>query len=94
MDAEEIDEVCCGVANLVDGPTGDIVRALGGDVVGDAPFAYANYQDFDPKNEIETRGRLIASRVRFRRLLADLDQRLSHPSISSSPGTWTSPVPA
>ena len=56
VDAEEIDEVCCGVANLVDGPTGGIVRALGGDVVGDAPFAYSNYQDFDPKNEIETRG--------------------------------------
>ena len=56
VDAEEIDEVCCGVANLVDGPTGNIVRALGGDVVGNAPFAYENYQDFDPKNEIETRG--------------------------------------
>jgi outer membrane receptor protein involved in Fe transport len=40
VDAEEIDEVCCGVANLVDGPTGGIVRALGGDLVGDAPFAY------------------------------------------------------
>lgn len=56
IDAEEIDEICCGVANLVDGPTGAIVRALGGDVVGNAPFAYANYQDFDPKNEIETNG--------------------------------------
>ena len=56
VDAEEIDEVCCGVANLVDGPTGNIVRALGGDVVSNAPFAYENYQDFDPKNEIETRG--------------------------------------
>ena len=56
VDAEEIDEVCCGVANLVDGPTGGIVRALGGDLVGDAPFAYENYQDFDPKNEIETNG--------------------------------------
>ncbi|MEL0315046.1 MAG: TonB-dependent receptor [Halieaceae bacterium] len=56
VDAEEIDEVCCGVANLVDGPTGGIVRALGGDLVGNEPYAYANYQDFDPKNEIETRG--------------------------------------
>lgn len=56
VDAEEIDEVCCGVANLVDGPTGGIVRALGGDLVGDAPYAYKNYQDFDPKNEIETNG--------------------------------------
>ena len=56
VDAEEIDEVCCGVANLVDGPASDVIRALGGDVVGDAPFAYENYLDFDPRNEIETRG--------------------------------------
>ncbi len=55
-DAEEIDEVCCGVANLVDGPTGGVVRLLGGDLVSDDPFAYGNYLDFDPRNEIETQG--------------------------------------
>ncbi len=56
VDAEEIDEVCCGVANLVDGPTGNIVRALGGDLVSEQPFAYENFLDFEPGNEIETRG--------------------------------------
>ena len=56
VDAEEMDEVCCGVANLVDGPTGGIVRLLGGDLVGNAPFAYENFYDFDPRNEIQTRG--------------------------------------
>ena len=56
VDAEEIDEVCCGVANIVDGPTGAIVRALGGNLVGNDPFAYENYQDFDPANKIETQG--------------------------------------
>ncbi len=56
VDAEEIDEVCCGVANLVDGPTGGLVRLLGGDLVGNEPFAYENYQDFDPSNKIETQG--------------------------------------
>jgi len=55
-DAEEIDEVCCGVANLVDGPTGGVVRMLGGDLVSNDPFAYGNYLDFDPRNEIETQG--------------------------------------
>ena len=55
-DAEEIDEVCCGVANLVDGPTGGVVRLLGGDLVSNDPFAYGNYLDFDPRNEIETQG--------------------------------------
>ncbi|MBT5207709.1 MAG: TonB-dependent receptor plug domain-containing protein, partial [Halieaceae bacterium] len=56
VDAEEIDEVCCGVANLVDGPTGGIVRLLGGDLISNDAFAYANYLDFDPRNEIETQG--------------------------------------
>lgn len=56
IDAEEIDEVCCGVANIVDGPTGGLVRLLGGDLVGNDPFAYENYQDFDPSNKIETQG--------------------------------------
>lgn len=56
IDAEEIDEVCCGVANIVDGPTGGLVRLLGGDLVSNDPFAYENYQDFDPSNKIETQG--------------------------------------
>ena len=56
VDAEEIDEVCCGVANIVDGPTGGLIRLLGGDLVGNDPFAYENYQDFDPSNKIETQG--------------------------------------
>jgi iron complex outermembrane receptor protein len=56
VDAEEIDETCCGVSNIVDGPTGGIIRALGGDLVGNDAFAYENFYDFDPRNEIETQG--------------------------------------
>ncbi|MDH4253662.1 MAG: TonB-dependent receptor [Gammaproteobacteria bacterium] len=55
-DYEEIDEACCGVANLVDGPTGLAVRAIGGNLVGNAPFAYENYYDFDPVNQFENGG--------------------------------------
>lgn len=55
-DAEDIDEVCCGVANIQDGPTGAIIRALGGDVIGNEAFAYRNFLDFAPGNENETRG--------------------------------------
>lgn len=55
-DYQEIDEVCCGVANLVDGPTGAIIRAIGGDLVANQPFAYANFYDFNPVNEIENNG--------------------------------------
>jgi outer membrane receptor protein involved in Fe transport len=56
VDAESIDEVCCGVANLVDGPTGDAVRALGGNLVPNDPYAYEGFYDFDPGNEIDTEG--------------------------------------
>ncbi|MEM8941918.1 MAG: TonB-dependent receptor [Pseudomonadota bacterium] len=55
-DAESIEEVCCGVANLVNGPTGAIVQALGGNLVPNQPFAYRGFYDFDPRNEIDTSG--------------------------------------
>ncbi|MEM9757603.1 MAG: TonB-dependent receptor [Pseudomonadota bacterium] len=56
VDAENIDELCCGVANLLDGPTGNAIRALGGQNVPNAPFAYEIFQDVEPGNEIETQG--------------------------------------
>jgi outer membrane receptor protein involved in Fe transport len=55
-DYDEIDEACCGVANLFDGPTGAAVRAIGGQFVPNDAFAYANYFDFDPSNKIENSG--------------------------------------
>ena len=55
-DGENISEVCCGVANLVDGPTGDVVRALGGNLVPEDAFAYKGFYDFDPRTDIDSRG--------------------------------------
>jgi outer membrane receptor protein involved in Fe transport len=55
-DMEEIDEACCGVANLQNGPTGAAVVAIGGNLVPDAPFAYEGYYDFTPRNEFENSG--------------------------------------
>jgi len=55
-DYDKIDEKCCGVANLVDGPTGIAVRLVGGQLVPNDAFAYENYYDFDPTNEIENQG--------------------------------------
>ncbi len=55
-DAEEFDESCCAVANLLDGPTGAAVRLVGGDIVGSNAFAYENFYDFSPTNEIESNG--------------------------------------
>ena len=56
VDGDGLDEACCGVANLQDGPTGDVVRALGGNLVPNDPYAYENYFDFTPSNDIQTRG--------------------------------------
>ena len=56
VDGEKIDEACCGVANLQNGPTGQVVQLLGANLVPDAPFAYRGFYDFPPVNEIETSG--------------------------------------
>jgi len=55
-DYDKIDEACCGVANLFNGPTGGAVLAVGGNLVPNDGFAYKNYYDFDPTNEIENQG--------------------------------------
>ncbi len=55
-DYDQIDEKCCGVANLVNGPTGLAVLAVGGNLIGDSPFAYSQYLDFDPVNDIKNGG--------------------------------------
>lgn len=55
-DWDKFDEHCCGVANLLLGPTGLGIAAVGGQVVANQPYAYENYYDFDPVNEIENSG--------------------------------------
>ena len=55
-DAESVTELCCGVANLVDGPTGDVIRLLGGSLVPEDSFAYEGYYDFDSDTDNQTRG--------------------------------------
>ena len=55
-DYDEIDEVCCGVSNLINGPTGGAIGALGGALVPEQPFAYRIATDIDPFNEVENGG--------------------------------------
>ncbi len=55
-DFEEMDEACCGVANLVNGPTGGIIQLIGGQILPEAPFERAQYFDFAPVNQIENSG--------------------------------------
>jgi iron complex outermembrane receptor protein len=57
-DMDEIDEVCCGVANLVDGISGIGIRSpgVGGDYPPEQPFSYEGLYNFDAVNEIENSG--------------------------------------
>ena len=57
-DYDKIDEICCGVANVVNGPTGAIVNRLAGGIGIDAndPFSYDVYQNFESINKIKNYG--------------------------------------
>jgi len=56
-DYSEIDERCCTVADVINGPTTAVVRALGGTVLdtGD-PFAFKSALNFNPTNTVEDGG--------------------------------------
>ncbi|MFT5543049.1 MAG: iron complex outermembrane receptor protein [Glaciecola sp.] len=56
-DYSEIDEACCTVADVINGPTTAAVRALGGTVLEtDDPFAYESALNVDPDNSVEDGG--------------------------------------
>ena len=55
-DYEELDEACCGVANLLNGPTGAAIVGLGGEFRAEEPFAYEGFYDYTPTNEFENGG--------------------------------------
>jgi outer membrane receptor protein involved in Fe transport len=55
-DYDEIDELCCGVANLLAGPTTPAILLLGGRLVPNDPYAREAYLNFDPTNLIKNKG--------------------------------------
>ncbi|MEO1045673.1 MAG: TonB-dependent receptor [Pseudomonadota bacterium] len=55
-DYENIDEVCCGGVNVVDGPTGAVSRALGSTVIPNNPLGLTSSLTFAPFNEIDNFG--------------------------------------
>jgi iron complex outermembrane recepter protein len=57
-DYDKIDEICCGVANVFNGPTGAVVNALAGGTGLDANDPYSNtvYQNFESVNNIKNYG--------------------------------------
>ncbi len=55
-DYDSIDENCCIAVNLVDGPTGNAVRALGGRIDSANPFSFNVYNNFESTNKIKNYG--------------------------------------
>lgn len=55
-DYDNIDEVCCTVVNIVDGPTGNAVRALGGRVNSNQRFSYDSFGNIESVNKIDNYG--------------------------------------
>ncbi|GAA0465352.1 TonB-dependent receptor [Parasphingorhabdus litoris] len=55
-DYDKIDEVCCGATNVVDGPTGAIVRAVGGQFIPNDGLSLQSTVNFAPTNKIENYG--------------------------------------
>ena len=55
-DYDRIDENCCITANIVDGPTGNAVRGLGGQIISNQPFAYQTSTNLPTSNKIDNYG--------------------------------------
>ncbi|MFT6247564.1 MAG: outer membrane receptor protein involved in Fe transport [Cognaticolwellia sp.] len=67
-DYSEIDEACCTVADVINGPTTGAVRALGGIVLEDTnPFSYQSSLNVDPNNQVEDGGVSLQVDVDFDR---------------------------
>jgi len=55
-DKSEIDEICCGVVNLLNGPTGALIGAVGGQIYTGGPYDYKTYLNGEPRNEVDNSG--------------------------------------
>lgn len=91
-DYNEIDEVCCGVTNVVNGPTAGIIQALGGFVLDDAdPFSYTSPVNEIPVNEIEDGGVSLQLDVDFEGFaLTSISSYRSNNSFNDGEADFTS----
>ncbi len=64
-DYDDLNENCCQVANVVDGPTGNIVRALGGQINSNQPFSHDTYMNFLTTNQLTNYGISLQGDMNF-----------------------------
>ncbi|MFN3609960.1 MAG: TonB-dependent receptor [Hyphomonas sp.] len=55
-DYDTIDELCCAAANVVNGPTGAIVQAIGGTIIGEDPYGYRVAYNLPSTNKVDNGG--------------------------------------
>lgn len=55
-DYSEIDELCCGVSNVIDGATGNVIRGVGGLIYSQKPFDRSVYLNRLPENRLNNSG--------------------------------------
>ncbi len=55
-DYDKIDEICCTVVNIFDGPTGGAIRGLGGQVNSNNRYSYDSYANIPSVNKIDNYG--------------------------------------
>jgi iron complex outermembrane recepter protein len=55
-DYDKIDENCCSVVNIFDGPTGGAIRALGGKINSNQRFTYDTFGNLDSTTKIDNYG--------------------------------------
>ena len=55
-DVGRIDEACCGVVNLLNGPTGALIQAVGGRLYTGNPFDDSAYLNANPVNRVDNNG--------------------------------------
>lgn len=56
VDADEIDEQCCGTDRVIDGPTGAVLRDILGGQTSEGGFTYTMASDFANENQVENSG--------------------------------------
>ncbi len=78
-DYDKIDEDCCGVANVVNGPTGAIIVGIGGNLNPNQPFSNNVFQNFASVNRIKNYG--VSGQADF-----ELSDTLSLTSITAYRG--------